>query len=423
MMLTLALLLAFRQQTPPQTPPPAPTPAHVDDHGTVVIPAPIPPAYEPPRNGLDVPNSTATVTNVHVPPVETGGPAANPDEEVHVRILDLVEVDGVRSNQLEGFGLVTGLSGTGDKGFIARQALSNFIRRNNLNVNIPDIDVGNIALVTVTCTLRPWAKEGMQTDVEVQSVNGAKSLFGGFLLQTPLKGADGEVYVVAQGPVVVGGFSAGGQGATVTQNHLTSGTLSQGGIVEREVPMHVVANDGVMHLHLRSPNYTTALRVAREIQKLAPGTQAQDGATVRVELPTARLADPIAFLAELGEHTIVPDDAAVVVVNERTGTVVIGAHVRISTALITHGNLTISVAESEQVSQPAPFSEGQTTQVPRTDLNAQVENRGLQLVNGGTTVSQLASSLNRLGVAPRDLVAIFQSLAQAGYLHARLEIR
>jgi flagellar P-ring protein precursor FlgI len=423
MLPTLALLLALRQQTPPQGPPPAPTPAHVDDHGTVVIPAPIPPAYEPPRNGLDVPNSTSSVTNVRVPPTETGEPAGNPDQEVRVRILDLVEIDGVRSNQLTGFGLVTGLSGTGDKGFIARQALSNFVRRNNLNVNIPDIDVGNIALVTVTCTLRPWAKEGMPTDVEVQSVNGASSLFGGFLLQTPLKGADGEVYVVAQGPVVVGGFSAGGKGASVTQNHLTSGTLSQGGIVEREVPMHVVANDGVMHLHLRSPNYTTALRVAREIQKIAPATLAQDGATVRVELPASRLADPIAFLSEIGEHLIVPDDEAVVVVNERTGTVVIGAHVRISTALITHGNLTISVAESDQVSQPSPFSEGETTTVPRTDLNAQVENRGLQVVSGGTTVSQLASSLNRLGVAPRDLVAIFQSLQQAGYLHARLEIR
>jgi len=220
-----------------------------------------------------------------------------------------------------------------------------------------------------------------------------------------------------------GGFSGGGKGATVTQNHLTSGTLTAGGVVEKEVPMHVVANDGVMHVHLRSPSYGTALRVAREIQKFAPGAQALDAATIRIELPANRRLDPIAFVAELGDHTIVPDDEAVVVVNERTGTVVIGAHVRISTALITHGNLTISVAESDQVSQPAPFSDGQTTTVPRTDLNAQVEKRGLQVVAGGTTVSQLASSLNRLGVAPRDLVAIFQALSQAGYLHARLEIR
>jgi flagellar P-ring protein precursor FlgI len=423
MILPLVVLLALQQPAPQPAPQPPPQQFPPRNPATVVIPAPVPPAVEAPRNGLDVPNSTATVNTIPIAPTEPGEQPAVPDEEVHVRILDLVEIDGVRRNQLEGFGLVTGLSGTGDKGNAARQALTNYIRRNNVNVSLADIDIGNIALVTVTCTLRPWAKSGMPTDVEVQSINGASSLFGGFLLQTPLRGADGDVYVVAQGPVVVGGFSAGGKGASVTQNHLTSGTLTAGGIVEKEVPMHVVATDGVMHIHLRSPNYGTALRVAREIQKFAPGTQAVDGATIRIELPANRRSDPIAFVAELADHTIVPDDEAVVVVNERTGTVVVGAHVRISTALITHGNLTISVAESEQVSQPAPFSNGETTTAPRTDVNAQVEKRGLQVVAGGTTVSQLASSLNRLGVAPRDLVAIFQALAQAGYLHARLEIR
>ena len=187
--------------------------------------------------------------------------------------------------------------------------------------------------------------------------------------------------------------------------------------------MSVLSSDGEMHVHLRSPNYVTATRVAREIARFAAGAHAVDAATIRIALPSERLGDPIAFIAELGEHSIVPGDDAVVVVNERTGTVVVGQHVRIATALITHGNLTISVAESEQISQPNSFSEGQTAAVQRTDVSANVESRGLQVVAGGTTVSQLASSLNRLGVSPRDLVAIFQALQQAGYLHARLEIQ
>ncbi|HET6164295.1 MAG TPA: flagellar basal body P-ring protein FlgI [Planctomycetota bacterium] len=425
-MLAPLLLAALLPQVPAPgpTPVPVPIPLPTPDRRAepVVYPTPIVP-YADGGAGLDVPPSTAHATVTPIAPVEGPPQPEVPEEDVHVRILDLVEIDGVRANQLEGVGIVTGLSGTGDKGNAARQALANYIRRNNVNVANADVDIGNVALVTVTCRLDPWKKFGMPIDVSVQAVNGASSLFGGFLLQTPLKGADNDVYVVAQGSVAVGGFSGGGKAASVTQNHLTSGTLTGGGIVEKEVPMSVLSSDGEMHVHLRSPNYVTATRVAREIARFAAGAHAVDAATIRIALPSERLGDPIAFIAELGEHSIVPGDDAVVVVNERTGTVVVGQHVRIATALITHGNLTISVAESEQISQPNSFSEGQTAAVQRTDVSANVESRGLQVVAGGTTVSQLASSLNRLGVSPRDLVAIFQALQQAGYLHARLEIQ
>ncbi len=417
------ILLATLQQNPAPGPTPVPIPLPTPDRPVTPLVYPSVVTNGDSTKGLDVPNSTAHASVTPIAPVEGAAVPEAPDEEVHVRILDLVEIDGVRANQLEGFGLVTGLNGTGDKGNAARQALANYIRRNNVNVLNADVDIGNVALVTVTCRLDPWKKWGMPIDVMVQAVNGASSLFGGFLLQTPLKGADGEVYVVSQGPVAVGGFSASGKSASVTQNHLTSGTVTGGGIVEKEVPMSVLSTDGEMHVHLRSPNYVTATRVAREIGRFAAGAHALDAATIRIELPPEKKSDPIAFIAELGDHSIVPGDEAIVVVNERTGTVVVGQHVRIATALITHGNLTISVAESENVSQPNSFSNGETAAVQRTDVSANVESRGLQVVAGGTTVSQLASSLNRLGVSPRDLVAIFQALQQAGYLHARLEIQ
>ena len=420
--LLLAMLLQSPAPGPTPVPVPIPLPTPSRPGAPIVYPTEVLPTTDSSK-GLDIPNSTAHATVTPIAPVEPPAQPDVPEEEVHVRILDLVEIDGVRANQLEGLGLVTGLSGTGDKGNAARQALANYIRRNNVNVTNADVDIGNVALVTVTCRLDPWKKIGMPIDVQVQAANGATSLFGGFLLQTPLKAADNLVYVVAQGAVAVGGFSGGGKAASITQNHLTVGTMTGGGIVEREVPMSVLATDGEMHVHLRSPNYVTATRVAREIARFSAAAHALDAATIRIDLPPDRRSDPIAFVAELGEHSIVPGDDAVVVVNERTGTVVVGSHVRIATALITHGNLTITVAESENISQPNSFSEGQTAAVQRTDVSANVESRGLQVVAGGTTVSQLASSLNRLGVTPRDLVAIFQALQQAGYLHARLEIQ
>ncbi len=397
----------------PQTPPTTPTVVPVTPN--LPIPAAAAPAPEP---------STATVTSTTIERAPAQPPDAIAKDDVQVRILDLVEIEGVRENQLQGIGLVTGLNATGDKGNAARQALANFVRRNQMNVAAQDVDIGNVALVTVTCKLPPFAKSGTRVDVSVQSMNGASSLFGGQLLQVPLYGADGQVYVVAQGAIPVGGFTAGGKAATVTQNHPTVGILTGGGIVEQEVPMEQISADGAVHLHLRTPSYVTALRVAKEITRgYGLPARALDAATVRVVLPPSARQDVVTFIAGLSERMVAPAEEAIVVINERTGTVVAGAHVRLSTVAITHGNLTISVAESENVSQPESFGGGDTATTERTSINADIEKRGLQVVGGGTSVSELAASLNRMGVAPRDLVAIFQTIARAGALHAKLEIQ
>ena len=415
-----ALLLAIAaplQQQPPDRPPfPPPT-------TPVVVPVAPAPAPAGAAAAPWAPSSASvTSTTIERAPAQPADPIAK--NELQVRIGDLVEVEGVRANQLQGMGLITGLNGTGDKGNAARQALANFIRRNQMNVAAADVDIGNVALVTVTCKLPPFAKAGTAVDVSVQSMNGATSLFGGQLLQVPLYGADGQVYVVAQGSVPVGGFTASGKSATVTQNHPTVGILTGGGIVEQEVPMRLLTADGAIHLHLRVPNYVTAVRVAAEIVRGSGlPAKALDAATVRVVLPPSQRQDAVAFIAGLNDRSVAPSEEAIVVINERTGTVVAGAHVRLSTVAITHGNLTISVAESEEVSQPQSFGGGETASAERTSINADIEKRGLQVVGGGTSVSELASSLNRMGVAPRDLVAIFQALSRAGALHAKLEIQ
>jgi flagellar P-ring protein precursor FlgI len=343
--------------------------------------------------------------------------------DVHVRLLDLVEIDGVRSNQLVGTGLVAGLKGTGDSSQAAKIAIANFLKRQSLNVSPTEVESGNIALVSLTATLPAFAKAGTRVDVSVQSIGAADSLFGGVLLQSPLYGANGQVYVVAQGSVSVGGIFAAGDAASVTQNHPVVGIITDGGAVEREVPMQMVSREGVMHLHLRSPNYMTAHRVSVRLNEIYPGSaRALDSATIRVRVPEDARANPVAFLAGLGEQTVVPVQEAIVVVNERTGTIVAGHRVRITTAAISHGNLTISIAESPEVAQPAPFSDGETTTVPRTQIDANNEHRELMVIDGGTSVNDLANALNKLGVSSRDLVSIFQALKRGGYLQARLEV-
>src|SRR5262249_52977695 len=267
-------------------PVPVPIPLPTPDRPVtpLVYPTAVVPTAEQ-GGGMDLPSSTAHASVTPIAPVDGPPQPDVPDEDLRVRILDPVEIDGARTNQLEGLGLVPGLNGRGDKGNAARQARANYIRRNNVNVSNADVNIGNVALVTVTCRLDPWKKWGMPIDVWVQAANGASSLFGGFLLQTPLKGHDGEVYVVAQGSVAVGGFSGSGKAASVTQNPLTAGSVTGGGIVEKEVPMSVLSTDGEMHVHLRAPNYVTATRVAREIARFAAGAHALDAATIRIELP------------------------------------------------------------------------------------------------------------------------------------------
>ena len=404
----LALLLAVQGDPPPQAP--------------VIVPV-YPPVVANSAPAAEVIPSTARFTSTTIETKPAQPPELTAEDSVEVRISDLVTIEGVRENQLQGLGLVTGLNGTGDKGKAAGQALANFIKRNQLNVALADVDIANVALVTVTCHLKPFAKAGSFADVSVQSMNGATSLFGGHLLQTPLYGADAQVYVVAAGSIAVGGFTAAGKAASVTQNHPTVGVMIGGGIVEREVPMSAIAADGSVHLNLRSPNYVTAVRVAKEVTRaFGLPARALDNTTIRVTLSSRQPEDASAFIASLNEQTVIPEQEAIVVINERTGTVVAGAKVRISKVAVTHGNLTISIAETEQVSQPNALGGGETTPTNATAINADVEKRGLQMVQGGTSVSELAASLNRMGVAPRDLVAIFQAFARAGALHAKLEI-
>lgn len=350
-------------------------------------------------------------------------PEADVSRKDLLRLLDLVEIDGVRSNQLLGVGVVVGLPGTGDSGGAARQALSNFIRKFELNLLPRDVTAGSIALVSVTADLEAFQKNGMRIPVKVSTLGDAKSLFGGELLQTPLLGADGLAYVVAQGPVVVGGFQASGQAASVTRNHPTVGLITDGGIVEREVPMVFMTEDGLMHLHLRRAHFLTAHRVAESLNRLFPeSARALDSTTVRFEVPEARRFDPVGLIAQIGQERIEPAAEAIVVVNERTGTIVAGQEVRISPTAITHGNLTIAIAESPLPSQPLPYSKGETTVVPQTDVQATVDSQPVAVLDGGTSVNELAASLNRLGVSSRDLVLIFQALQAQGALHARLEI-
>ena len=374
---------------------------------------------------LEPESSQAGIQHQPMPPLEATElvEPKSGSEPPPVRLSDLVEVNGVRTNQLVGVGVVVGLNGTGDGTTATRLALSNFIRRFHLNVDPRQVSSGNAALVSVTATLPPFAKAGTTLDVKVSAIGDAESLFGGELLQAPLRGADERTYVVAQGPVLVGGFSASGQAASVTRNHPTAGIVTSGGIVEREVEMDLLPRSGDLVLHLRTPNYVTAHRISQTLNQRFPGrARAVDAATIRLQVPEADRKDPVALMAWLAEERVVPGEEAVVVINERTGTIVAGRHVRISAAAITHGNLTVSIAESAAVSQPLPYTRrGETTEVPRTELDASVEDRGFQLV-GGATVSELAASLNRLGVTSRDLVLIFQSLKRQGALHARLEI-
>jgi flagellar P-ring protein FlgI len=341
-----------------------------------------------------------------------------------VRVSELADVYNVRSNQLVGRGVVVGLNQTGDQSKATRQLLANYAARFGNNVDPRDLNPKNSASVTVTATLPPYARSGSKIDVVVSAELDATSLFGGTLIRTELYGADGEVYALASGPLSVGGFIASGQAASVQKNHPTVGRIPNGADVEREVPMRPVSPSGTVDLLLRQASFGTAYRIADAVNAKFVGTAAAvDGATVRVRLPDAYKADRAAeFIEQLMTLSVEPEDIARVVINDRTGTVVAGEHVVIQTVMITHGNLNFTVSESPEVSQPAPFSDGKTTVVPRTEVNATEEQKALVIVPGGVTVKEVAEALNALGVAPRDLSQIFQALKEAGALHAELVI-
>jgi len=345
------------------------------------------------------------------------------------RIKDIVEIQGVRGNPLTGVGLVIGLAGTGDSGLLSRQMLTNILRESGLVLMPNELTGGNIAVVMVTAELGPFDREGMRVDVDVSALGDAKSLQGAMLLPTPLKGLDGQVYAVAQGGISLGGWSVAGKQASMSKNHQTVGRVADGAIVEKsELASFIeqVAGRRFITFSLRNNDFSTAQRISEIInQSYADSAVVLDAASIRVMVP-AEVAqkDVIAFLDEIMQKEVTVDMPATVVINERTGTIVVGENVGISSVAISQGSLVVKVNETAQVSQPtAPFSEaGSTEVVPETMVGVEEQNAYLIPVERAVTVSELAKTLNAIGASPRDLIAIFNALKEAGALQAKLVI-
>jgi flagellar P-ring protein precursor FlgI len=345
------------------------------------------------------------------------------------RIKDIVDIQGIRSNPLVGIGLVVGLAGTGDTTLLSRQMLTNILRDSGLVLSPDNLTGGNIAVVMVTAELGPFAREGSQIDVDVSAIGDAKSLQGGMLLPTPLKGLDGQVYAVAQGGVSIGGWAASGDKASITKNHQTVGRIPDGAIVEKEeiaTFVEYIADHRLITLNLRNIDFSTAERISEAINQTFPNSAAVvDAGTIIVKVPSEVSRTGIAgFIDDITKHEVKVDIPAVVVINERTGTIVVGENVGISTVAISQGSLVIKIKESAIVSQPiAPFSDAGTTEViPETILGVEEKEGYLIPVTRAVTVSELAKTLNAIGATPRDLIAIFNALKKAGALQAKLVI-
>lgn len=347
-----------------------------------------------------------------------------PNRSLSVRIKDLAYICGMRPNQLIGYGLVVGLNGTGDKSstIFTNQSLSNMLERMGIKVNPNDTKVNNVASVVVTATLPPFAKPGNRIDAIVSSIGDAKSLEGGMLLATPLRGMDGEIYGVAQGPLIVGGFQAQGAGATIQKNHTTVGRIPNGVIIEKGINQSIVDKGSIL-ISLKNPDFTNAIKIADEINRIFRNSAiARDGGTVSVLVPDEIKDDPVKFVSLIENLEIQPDSYAKVVVNEKTGTVVIGENVRISTVAVSHGNISIQIKERFDVSQPMPFSRGETVITPDTSIRVEEEKGRFFILEGGVTIKELVSALNALGATARDIIVILQTIKALGALHAELEV-
>lgn len=352
--------------------------------------------------------------------------AAAPGVYAYSRIKDITDIEGVRENQLVGYGLVVGLNGTGDSLRNApgtQQSLQAMLERFGVNTRGTNISSGNVAAVIVTANLPAFATQGSRIDVTVSAMGDAKNLQGGTLLVTPLLGADGNVYAVSQGQITINGFSAQGQASTVTKGVPTSGRIAVGAIVEREIPFDLSAMQS-LRLSLRNPDFTTARRVTNAINTFIGSTVAitDDPATIRLTVPASARSDMVALLTDIEQLRVEPDLPAKVVIDEASGIIVMGADVRISSVAIAQGNLTIRITETAEVSQPEPFSRGETTVVPSTEITIEEpSDRKLAVMKTGVSLQQLVNGLNALGVSPRDMIAILQAIKAAGALHAEIE--
>jgi flagellar P-ring protein precursor FlgI len=342
------------------------------------------------------------------------------------RIKDIADVEGVRGNQLLGYGIVIGLNGTGDGNNVefTTKSLSNMLENMGIRVDPAKINVKNVAAVLVTAELPAFVRPGAKIDVTLSSMGDAKSLSGGTLIFTPLRGADGNVYAVAQGPISVGGFSIVGDTDSATKNHPTVGVISEGAVVERKIPFDLFRSEQI-RIVLRSPDFTTMTRMVQSINAEfgLPLAHSLDSASLEIPLSDQLKTNPVEFLARLEQVQVIQDLGAKVVVSERSGTVVIGEAVRVSTVALAHGNLSISIKTDNQVSQPGALSPGgQTAAISNTDVDVSEDVKRLSIVSGEVTLGEVVSALNALGATPRDLVSIFTALKRSGALHAELII-
>jgi flagellar P-ring protein precursor FlgI len=342
------------------------------------------------------------------------------------RIKDLANIEGIRQNQLIGYGLVVGLNGTGDTLNnipFTKQSLQAMLERLGVNIRGAQIRTGNVAAVMVTANLPAFGTQGTRIDVTVSALGDSKSLQGGTLLVTPLLGADGNVYSVAQGSVAIGGFEAEGQAAKIVRGVPTVGRIANGAIIEREIDFQLNRLNQI-RLALRNADFTTAKRIAAAINDYigAPTAEPLDASTVQLTLPGKSDTNMVALLTEIEQLQVEPDLAAKIIIDERSGVIVMGRDVRVSTVAVAQGNLTVTISESPEVSQPAPFSRGRTRTVPRTSVGAQEDGSKLALVKEGVSLQQLVDGLNALGIGPRDLITILQAIKAAGALQADIEV-
>ncbi len=341
-----------------------------------------------------------------------------------VRIKDIASFSGVRDNQLVGYGLVVGLSGTGDKkdSTFTMRSMVSMLEKMGVAVDQKLMKPKNVAAVMVTARMPVSSKPGARMDITVSSIGDSTSLLGGVLLQTPLKGVDGKVYALGQGALAIGGYSVTGTAAQATKNVTTVGMIPGGAIVERAVPFEFNAQDKLT-LAMHAADFSTTNQVVERLNQALGGNfaRAVDISTVELNIPNDFRGNMVPLMASLENMEITPDSAARIVVDEKTGTVVLGRDVRISRVAVAHGNLQVVVQEGMDVSQPGPFSSGTTVATPRTDINAREEQRNLNIVEGAT-LQELVDGLNSLGATPRDLISILRALKTAGALHATLEV-
>ena len=342
------------------------------------------------------------------------------------RIKDLANFEGVRQNQLIGYGLVVGLNGSGDTLNnipFTKQSLTAMLERLGVNIRGQTLRTGNVAAVMVTANLPPFGTQGTRVDVTVSALGDSKSLQGGTLLVTPLLGADGNVYAVAQGSVAIGGFSAEGDAAKVTKGVPTVGRISNGALIEREIDF-ALNRLGQVRMALRNPDFTTAKRIAAAVNDFIgqPTAEPLDPSTVQLTIPPKYHGNVVELITEIEQLQVEPDLPAKIVIDERSGVIVMGRDVRVSMVAVAQGNLTVAITETPQVSQPAPFSRGQTRVVPRTQVGVTEDGRKLAMIRDGVSLQHVVDGLNALGIGPRDMISILQAIKASGAIQADIEV-